>query len=228
MHDDREVVDQPAPVKVLIVDDHRMFGQTLHRVLDSETQIDVVGTAVTIAEGLEAVKTEAPDVVLMDYDLPDGAGTEGAQLVKAERPETKVVMLSGSVDDGKLSEAIDAGCFGFVTKDEPVESVVTSVRDVAAGKRLFTRSTLLRILPLLRHHRERRRARAEQRDLTRRELEVLGLMAEGLSARDIAERLVISVNTARHHVQQAIAKLGAHSKLEAVSIAVREGIIRYR
>jgi len=164
----------------------------------------------------------APDVVLMDYELPDGTGVDAAERIKAELPDTKVVMVTSYTDEGVLVRAIEAGCSGYVTKHKVIEEVVSAVRAAAAGEALISPAMLARLLPKLRPTK-----RGVGADLTSREIEVLSLLAEGLANQAIADKLVISVHTVRHHVQNIITKLQAHSKLEAVATAAREGIIRY-
>lgn len=209
-------------IKVLLVDDHKMFIEGLIRVLGEEPDIAVVGTAGSMESARAAARQHSPDVVLMDYELPDGDGSQAARFIKEEQPQTKVVMLTSFNDEAVLVSAIEAGCSGFVTKHKAVEEVAAAVRAAHEGEALISPSMLARLLPKL-----RRSSRGLGSDLTPRELEVLKLLAEGLSNSAIAERLVISLHTVRNHVQSIIMKMQAHSKLEAVTIAVREGIIQF-
>ncbi|MGZ4210762.1 MAG: response regulator [Actinomycetota bacterium] len=207
---------------VLVTDDHQMFAQGLARSLAEHDDITVVGTAGTVEEAVAAARLHRPDVVLMDYELPDGTGVDAAERIRADLPETKVVMVTSYTDEAVLVRAIEAGCSGYVTKHKVVEEVVSAVRAAAAGEALISPAMLARLLPKLRPTK-----RGIGADLTSREIEVLSLLAEGLPNQAIAYRLVISVHTVRHHVQNIITKLQAHSKLEAVATAAREGIIRY-
>jgi len=210
-------------IGVLLVDDHRMFAESIARLLADEEGIAVLGTASTGGEGIVLAERLQPDVVLLDYQMPDLDGVTVAARIKAARPETMVVMVTGSADDRVLVAAIEAGCSGFITKDQVAGEVASAVRAAAAGEALITPQMLGRLLPKLRHTSTHVGA-----DLTVRELEVLGLLAEGLPTRTIADRLHLSVNTIRNHVQSVLTKLGAHSKLEAVATAVREGLVTYR
>lgn len=209
-------------IKVMVVDDHKMVAQALTRAVDDEQDMKVVAAATSMEEAVATARLHMPDVVLMDYELPDGNGVETATRIRAERPETKVVMVTSYTDDSVLVAAIEAGCSGYVTKHKAVEEVVNAVRAAHAGEALISPSMLARLLPKLRPNK-----RGVGSDLTERELEVLKMLAEGKSNQVIADTLVISVHTVRHHVQNVITKLNAHSKLEAVAAAAREGIIRY-
>lgn len=209
-------------VGVLIVDDHRMFSESLARLLGDEDGIDVLGVAATGSDAIDMVSRLHPNVVLMDYQLPDQDGVAVTVEVKRQNPSVMVVMLTGSTEDRVLLGAIDAGCSGFLTKDRAAAEVVHAVRAAAVGEALISPALLARLLPKL-----SRTQRSLGEDLSDREREVLGFLARGMTNKVIAAELFLSVNTIRNHVQSVLAKLGAHSKLEAVSTAVREGIIDY-
>jgi DNA-binding NarL/FixJ family response regulator len=163
-----------------------------------------------------------PRVVLLDQQLPGKQGVDVAREIRADHPETMVVILTGVADDRVLLTAIDAGCTGFLTKEHAAGEVVSAVRAAAAGEVLIPPALLARLLPQM-----NRAHRGIGADLSPRELEVLELLALGTTNRVLADQLHLSVNTVRNHVQQILVKLGAHSKLEAVAIAVREGVVRY-
>jgi DNA-binding NarL/FixJ family response regulator len=207
-------------MKVLVVDDHRMFAESLVRLLSDEADIVVSGIAGTVAEAREAARADPPDVVVLDYRLPDGDGARAAELIRHESPDASMVVLTGYSDEEALLAAIEAGCSSFVTKDKAADELVAAVRAAYAGESVISPGMLGRVLPRLRHDSE-----AGKPALTPRELEVLGLLAEGLSNAAVAERLVVSVNTVRNHVQNVLTKLGAHSKLEAVTLASRRGLV---
>jgi DNA-binding NarL/FixJ family response regulator len=207
---------------VLIVDDHRMFAESLARLLSDEEEIAVRGIA---ASGLDAIELAArlqPQVVLMDYHLPDQDGVAVTAEIKRCHPEIMVVMLTGSADDRVLLAAINAGCSGFLTKDRAAAEVGGAVRAAAAGEALIEPAVLVRLLQKLKPV-----PGSIGTDLTDREREVLGCLARGWTNKAIASELYLSVNTVRNYVQSLLTKLSAHSKLEAVSTAVREGIIDY-
>ena len=215
-------VAEDTTVGVLIVDDHRMFSESLARLLADEDGIEVLGVAGTGSDAIDMVDRLHPDVVLMDYQLPDRDGVAATLEVKRRNPSVMVVMLTGSTEDRVLLAAIDAGCSGFLTKDRAAAEVVHAVRAAAVGEALISPALLARLLPKL-----HRTQRALGEDLSDREREILGLLSRGMTNKVIAAELFLSVNTIRNHVQSVLAKLGAHSKLEAVSTAVREGIIDY-
>jgi DNA-binding NarL/FixJ family response regulator len=207
-------------VRLLIVDDHGMFADSLRLVLSAEPDLTVVGTAATLAQARAMVVSSEPDVVLLDHRLPDGLGVDSIGELKALRPDTKVVVLTAAAEDSMLVTATEAGCAGFILKTSPLDELVAAVRTAAAGEIMVSSDLLARLLNRLHHQYER-----PPHDLTSREREILELIAEGLTNGAIAKRLFISVNTVRNHVQSVLAKLEAHSKLEALSVAIREGLI---
>jgi DNA-binding NarL/FixJ family response regulator len=211
-----------AAVTVVLVDDHQMFVESLARVLADDPRIDVVGVAATAGEGLRMVEQLHPRVAIVDYQLPDEDGAALTARIKAAQPDVMTVMLTASTEDRVLLGAIDAGCAGFLTKDRAVSSVVEAVLAVADGEALITPAQLAHLLPRL-----SRTGQSVGADLTRRELQLLNHLARGQSNKAIAEELHLSVNTIRNYMQSVLAKLGAHSKLEAISTAVREGLIDY-
>jgi DNA-binding NarL/FixJ family response regulator len=207
-------------VRLLIVDDHDMFAESLRVALSAEPDLTVVGIAATLAQARSMVVSTAPDVVLLDHRLPDGLGVDSIAELKTLRPDTKIVVLTAVAEDSMLVTATESGCAGFILKTSPLDELVTAVRTAAAGEIMVSSELLARLLNRLHHQHER-----PAHDLTGREREILELIAEGLTNGAIAKRLFISVNTVRNHVQSVLAKLDAHSKLEALSIAIREGLI---
>lgn len=207
-------------VRVLVVDDHTVLASSLGQVLDSEPDLSTVGVASTLAEARTMMRTTAPDVVLLDHRLPDGDGVTAIPELRELRPEVQVVVLTASAADHVLIAAIEAGASGFVSKTRGLDEVTGAVRAAASGEALIDPEMLARLLPRLSRGTQR-----PQQDLTEREREVLGLLAEGMTNAAIAAQLVVSVHTVRNHIANLSAKLGAHSKLEALSIAVREGLL---
>jgi DNA-binding NarL/FixJ family response regulator len=210
------------PIDVLIVDDHRMFAESLARLLAAEADIAVVGVATSASDAIALAQDAHPQVALVDYQMPGHDGLEIVAELKRRTPELLVLMLSGVVDETVLLSAIEAGCIGYLTKDRAAAEVATAIRAVAAGEALISPVLLARLLAKLNHV-----ADALGSDLTERERQVLNLLADGRSNGLIAAELHLSVNTVRNYVQAILTKLGAHSKLEAVATAVREGIIEY-
>jgi len=209
----------PPAIRVLLVDDHEMVAESFRRILEAEDDIEVVATASTAAAAFEAAVAHEPDVILMDYLLPDGDGVAATARIKERLPEVRVVLLTGSDVDAALPGALEAGCVGYLEKTGALDKLAPAVRAAASGEVVISPSDLGRIAT---------EPRSSVADLTPREREVLGLLADGLSNRDIAGRLFLSVNTVRTHVQRILEKLPAHSKLEAVAIARRRGILKHR
>jgi DNA-binding NarL/FixJ family response regulator len=209
-------------VRVLLCDDHTVFTDGLRAVLDCD-ELQVVGTVATAAGLEEAIERARPDVVLMDHQLPDGDGVSLTRQLADSHPEVRVVILTSATDEAVLIGALQAGATGFVTKHESATKVAEAAIAAAQGRVVVSSEVLSHLLP---------RAPAlpaeESRTLTSRELEVLELMGDGASSAEIGTRLFISRNTVRSHVQAVLNKLGAHTRLEAVVIATKSGLIRSR
>jgi DNA-binding NarL/FixJ family response regulator len=213
-------VRAPTPVRILVVDDHEMFAASLAQALQSEPDLLVVGQATSIAQARGLVASAAPDVVLLDHRLPDGDGVGAIAELLRIRPSAQVVVLTASASDRVLVAAMEAGAAGFIAKTQRLDDVMAGVRAAAQGESVVSAKLLSRLLPRL-----QKRSGTGGADLTEREREILDLLARGMSNADIAAHLTISVHTVRNHVANLSAKLGAHSKLEVLSIAVREGLV---
>ncbi len=207
-------------VRLLIVDDHALVAESVARFFEEFDGFEVVGVACTVADGVALAGKARPDVAVVDYSLPDGDGTEVAAGIAGCSPDTKLVMLTASTDQRVFAAAVDAGFTGFVTKDMATGDLVDAVRKVHRGEVHMPPSMLATLLP-----RARKGYQGFGSDLTSRESDVLRLLARGHAIHQIAADLTISVNTARNHVQNLLAKLDAHSQLEAVSRALHEGLI---
>ena len=207
------------PHRVLIVDDHAMVASGLRAALDDEHDLEVVATAGSIADAVAAVARHRPDIVLMDFRMGDGDAADGmAALVAAGHDELPVVVVSGHADVRSVQRAVEAGCAGYLLKDQAIDELAAAVRAVCGGGAVFAPAVLPAVLG--------RRTAGPGHDLTPREAEVLQLLADGSSTADIAATLFLSTNTVRNHVQRVLGKLGAHSKLEAVAIGIRSGLVR--
>ena len=218
---------EPDRIDVLIVDDDVVLAEALSLVLERETDIRVVGLAHSGAEGIASAEQGRPEVVLMDFHLPDMTGAEATRAVCQRLPAAQVVMLTMDGDDRTLLAAVEAGAAGYLLKSRGVSQVVEVVRRAAAREALFPADLMARVMTAMREQRRRddqRSGLAER--LTARELEILELMAQGLDTRALADRLVVSPTTVRTHVQSVLAKLEVHSRLEAVARAVELGILR--
>ncbi len=197
-------------IRVLVVDDHRMFAESLVRILSDEQDIEIVGIAVSASDASAQVAMHDPDVCVLDYQLPDVDGVSAIMQLREAAPGVKVVMLTGLAQPNTANAAIEAGCNAFVTKDRAASDVVNAVRAANAGVTLPLQSIPAPV--------------GGRYGLTPREHEVLRLLTHGSSTESIMSELFVSRNTVRTHVQKVINKLGTHSKIEAVAMARREGI----
>lgn len=209
-----------GPIRVLLVDDHQLVAQAIERFLNARDDIAVIGVAGSVAE--LAGFSLRPDVVLMDYALPDGTGAEATRIAKARWPRVRVVMLTGSAGNETTLETMQAGADGYLTKGRALDDVVSAVRSVGAGEILLPPSVIGDMVQRLN---EAPRQQPLAQPLTGRELEVLRHLGTGKSSRVIAAQLNLSHETVRTHVQAIRRKLGASSRLEAVAIALRRGLI---
>jgi DNA-binding NarL/FixJ family response regulator len=207
-------------VRVLIVDDHEVLASALAQALDAEPDLVSVGVAGSLQRAAALIPTTTPDVLLLDHRLPDGDGVDAVAGLRNLRPSMAVIILTASAAEHVMVAAVEAGVSGFLSKTRSLGEVTSAVRAAAAGEAVISPEMLARLLPRL-----HRSGRAGRENLTEREREVLGLLSEGLTNAAIADRLVVSVHTVRNHVANLSAKLGARSKLEALSIAVREGLL---
>ena len=207
-------------IRVLIVDDHEVLASSLAKTLDTEPDLLSVGVAGSLKQAAELIRTTAPDVLLLDHRLPDGDGVAAIGRLRELRPSMAVIVLTASPSEHLMVSAVEAGVSGFLSKTRSLAEVTSAVRAAAVGEAVISPEMLARLLPRLGGS-----GRVGAATLTEREREILGLIAQGLSNAAIAERLVVSVNTVRNHVANLLAKLGARSKLEALSIAIRDGLL---
>jgi DNA-binding NarL/FixJ family response regulator len=209
-----------APIiRIVIVDDHKMFAASLARVLDDEPDISIVATAESTDSCIE-VMDDLVDVVLMDFRVPPADGVTATRSILKQWPAVRVVMLTASQDEAVMTAALEAGCSGFITKSEPLEMVLRAVRGAATGEAVISPALLARLLPRL-----TTRSRGRNPDLTVREHQVLTLMARGGSNQAIADELGLSRDTVRNHVASILTKLGVNSKLQAVTAGIQRGLI---
>jgi DNA-binding NarL/FixJ family response regulator len=209
--------------RILLVDDHRLFSEVIRSTLEG-MGMDVLPVATTGSEGLDVARRERPDIVLVDIGLPDESGLVVGEKILEEMPDTKVVAVTSLIDPRAVAEAVRLGFRGYVTKDTPVNQFVSSIQAVLDGNVVMPKQ-LARAAAGDRSPEEQHAAMLVKQ-LTDREREVLQLLAEGSRGTQIAERLGISPNTVRTHVQSILTKLQVHSRLEAAAFAVRHGLIK--
>ena len=204
---------------VVIVDDHEVVALGLRALLEDVDDVQVLSIERTAADAVAAARKLQPDVVLMDYRLPDGNGVEAARQIRALSPPPHVVMISSASDRRVLGLALEAGCCGFVSKNADRNDLVEAIRAAANDESYFTRDMLKHLVHL------RRFEQVDADDLSDREVEVLQATADGLSPDEIAEQLFLSSHTVKNHIRHAMTKLDAHTKLQAVVKAIRSRII---
>ncbi len=203
----------------MIVEDHRVVAEGLAALINSQADMTVVGNVGTVAESADAAAELNPDVVLLDFRLPDGTAPDAAAAMRAITPAAKMIFLTREDSDAARFAAVQSGASAFIHKSRAAADVVGAIRDVARGKMLITPRTIATLLA------KRRSIEAQLERLTQREKEVLRLMAEGQSSRSIAAELGISYTTVRTHIRSVGSKLAVHSKLEAIVKARELGLI---
>jgi len=206
-------------IRVLIVEDHQVVADGLSALLNDQPDMTVVGSAASVVDSIARAQDLKPDVAVVDFRLTDGTGADAGLGIRQVRPDTKLIFLTREDSDAARFAAIEAGASAFIHKSQAASEVVNAIRTVAAGGTLFTPRTIATLLN------KRREMDSQLESLTPREKEVLRLMAEGISSRDIAARLGISYTTVRTHIRSLGNKLAVHSKLEAIVKARELGLI---
>jgi two-component system NarL family response regulator len=210
-------------IKVLLVDDHELVRQGVASMLAKAEDVIVVGEAKTGREAIEIARRELPDVILMDVRMPDMDGLEATRRVKEERPRTAVIMVTMHDNPAYLREAVRAGAAGYLLKDVSKDELLDAIRQVATGG-AFIESQMLR--GMLSEMKPGGTGGAPAaRNLTKREREILSLVAEGLSNREIADKLVLSPETVKSHVAAILEKLNVSDRTQAAIYAVRNGLV---
>lgn len=211
------------PITVLLVDDHELVRQGVRAFLASQRDVVVVGEAATAAAAVDLAAETAPDVVLMDLVLSDGDGVEATRRVKRVSPRSRVVILTSYHDDDHIFPALEAGAISYLLKDIGMDELLAAVRRAARGETSVHPRIAERLVAELQGQGSEGYAPHEQ--LTRREREVLLLIAEGLDNRDIAARLGLSDYTVKGHVSNVLGKLHLSDRTKAAVYAWREGLI---
>ena len=205
-------------IRVMIVEDHQIVTEGLVALLNGQPDIEVVGTAGSVAESVPRAQELAPDVLLLDFRLPDGTGAEAAARIREDRPDMKLIFLTRDDSDSVRMAAVEAGASAFLHKSRAATDVVAAIRVVAGGGSLITPRTISTLLG------RRRKVTAQLATLTARERAVLRLVAAGVPSREIATQLGISYTTVRSHIRSLGHKLDVHSKLEAIAKARELGL----
>jgi len=215
---------EPAKIRLVVVDDHVLFREGLIAIIRSAQDVEVVGQAGKVSEAIELVRVIKPDIVLMDFTLPDGTGAEATRAILKEYPECKIVFLTMSEEDEDLFTAIRSGARGYLSKNLQPTKLLSTLRSVQSGESALSRTMTLRIMEEL-----SRSTPAEYPadiTLTHREIDVLRAVATGLSNQDIANHLFITENTVKYHVHSILEKLKLTNRKEAVNFARKRGLIK--
>ncbi|MEV6211356.1 response regulator transcription factor [Kitasatospora sp. NPDC051914] len=209
----------PAPVRIFLLDDHEVVRRGVRDLLEAEPGLEVVGEAGTCAQALARVPALRPDVAVLDVRLPDGDGVSVCRELRSTLPGLACLMLTSFDDDDALLDAIMAGAAGYVLKQVKGSDLVGAVRTVAAGQSMLDPATTRQLMENLRHQDEEPETDAALAALTPREKEILALVGEGLTNRQIGERLYLAEKTVKNHVSRLLAKLGVERRLQAAVLA---------
>jgi DNA-binding NarL/FixJ family response regulator len=212
-------------MRILIVDDHVLFREGLVSLLKAQPDITVVGEAGCVHEAIAMAGELGPDLILMDFGLPDGTGLDATQTILADQPEINIVFLTVHEQDDRLFAAIRSGAKGYLLKNVPVSKLLAYLRGVEYGEAAISGAMASRILDeFARLGPGHRSGQAEVGELTSREIAILKELATGATNREIASRLFISENTVKNHVGNILAKLNLRNRREAASFAQRHGL----
>jgi len=212
------------PIRCLIVDDHALFRAGLKRVLECEPGIEVVGEARDASEAIERAQLLKPDVILMDIGMPGLSSFEASRRITREMPGRRVIFLTMYEDEEYLLQCLDAGASGYILKDSPAPRLIGAVRDVSAGRKYLSPQVLGKLVDDFRSRSTSGVARGST--LTPREREVIKMLAEGNSVRQIAAILGLSIKTVEAHKFNLMRKLNIHNKAQLVTYAIQKKFVK--
>jgi DNA-binding NarL/FixJ family response regulator len=215
------LITTTAVPSVMIVDDQTLFRRGLVKLLESDPRIKIVDDAANGAEAMEKIAKNSPDVVLLDIKMPVMDGIETTRQIINAYPNIKVLILTTFENDGYVVQALKAGASGYLLKDSQPEAIVTAMLAILSGERVMTQSVADQFLHLLAGGNQKKRYDG----MTRREVEILQLLGQGLTNKQMAYRLKISEKTVRNHISNFYAKLGVGDRSQAVLYAVRKGLV---
>jgi len=211
-------------MKILIVDDHILFREGLAAIIKAEPDIEIVGMAGSVEEAVKKAERHQPDLILMDQNLPDGSGVDATRRILSDYPQTKIVFLTMSEDDSTLFAAIRSGAKGYILKNVHPANLVASLRAVAQGDSAISPSMTLRLMEELSRSTPSAPLDGAIQKLTKRELEILNEVANGLSNQEIANHLFLSENTIKHHLHSIFEKLSLVDRKSAAVYARQHGL----
>ena len=213
-------------VQILIVQDHPLLASAISRVLEAQPDLAVSGVTSSGADAVQAAADNRPDVVLMDFRLPDVTGPAAARMIKSAHADAAIVFHSADESETALLDAIDAGATAYLTKNATADQIIEAVRRASTGEVLIPAELFARAIARQRGVVTRKREREQLlAEFTPRELDILHLLAEGLDTTAMSQRLAIAPHTVEWHVRHVIEKLQVHSKLQAVIAAAHKGLI---
>jgi DNA-binding NarL/FixJ family response regulator len=213
-------------IRILVADDHELFRSGLAMMLSSEDGIEVVGEASDGAEAVRLAVEHVPDVILMDVRMPKRSGIEATQQIREEVPSARILMLTVSDEEADLYDAVKSGATGYLLKDASIDEVLEAIKSVQAGQSTISPSMASKLMAEFSAITKKQTQKQQPGPkVTDREMEVLQLVAKGMSNREIAKALFISENTVKNHIRNILEKLQLHSRMQAVYYAVREGLI---
>lgn len=213
-------------MNIIIVDDHILFREGIAAILRPEADIKIVGMVGSVREAVEAAYSSKPDVVLMDFHLPDGDGTDATRRILEKHPSCKIIFLTMSEQDENMFKAIRSGAKGYILKNMHPPQLLAAIRSVERGESALSAAMTLRLMEEMTRSTEASTPHPAENTLTLRELDVLRAIADGLSNQEIGERLFISENTVKFHVHSLLSKLNLPDRREAASYARRHGLIK--
>ncbi|GAC1436148.1 MAG: response regulator transcription factor [Terriglobales bacterium] len=211
-------------ITCLIVDDHTLFREGLRRVLESESDIQVVGEASDASEALEKVRDLSPSVVLMDIGMPGMSSFDAARILKKEYPDTHLMFLTMYEDEEYLLQCMDVGAAGYLLKDSPAPRLIGAVRDVHEGRKYLSPQVLGKLVDDFRSRSAQNTG--SKTSLTPREREVMRMLAEGNSVKTVAGLLGLSIKTVEAHKFNLMRKLDIHNKAQLVTYAIQKKIVK--
>jgi len=215
-----------AKIRILLTDDHTLFRQGIRTLLSTQPDLEVAGEAADAMESVNAARQLRPDVVLMDIGMAGMSSFEATRQIRRERPDTKVIFLSMYDDEDYLAECVEIGANGYVLKDSPADQLVTAVREVHRGGSYLSPRLLTRLVDGFRGQGNNPVRQPRFGTLTKREREILKMLAEGKSVKEIATGFDLSVKTVEAHKFNLMRKLDIHNKAQLVQYAIQKKIIR--
>jgi two-component system nitrate/nitrite response regulator NarL len=218
-------MSSPSPIRVLVVDDHALFRKGIASLVDAEHGFEMVGEAANGREAIEKARDLMPDIVLMDLSMPEVDGLEATRRIKTELPHVRIVILTVEEEDQNLFEAVKNGAQGYLVKKIEPRALFETLRGVAQGEASISRLMAAKLMGEFRRQANRTGAGADRSpELSPREHEVLGLVAQGKSNKEIATALSVAENTVKNHLKNILEKLHLENRVQAATYALRAGL----